>query len=226
LPRLVERCAFGIVCFNAWRDGPAAFGYQRRGPLVIGSPDPSRHADCERLATVLGGALRCQAEARISDAAKCKLLLNLANSVLTLVGHGVRPIEDVDALRRCVSSILYEAIQLLERSGVREVKLPHVAGWREIRIASHLPAFLANRIFARNLAWVRMTSMAQDVYLAGRRETELDSLNGWFVNEARRLGFPAPRNEWLYATMQEWLRQPQPRPMHERELWQRLAAAR
>jgi 2-dehydropantoate 2-reductase len=226
LPRHFARPIFGIVCFNAWRDSPAVFGYQRRGPVVLGVLDRLLVAERDRVQRLLEPVLACQGEERIADAARCKMLINLANSVMTLVGQGVRPIEDVGALRRCVSSVLYEGMQVLRSAGVREVRLPHAPGWTAIRLATHLPAFMADPVFARNLAKVRMTSMGQDVYLAGRSETELDSLNGWFVNEARRLGFPAPRNEALYATMQQWLQQPEPRPLHERELWGLLQAAR
>jgi ketopantoate reductase len=84
---------------------------------------------------------------------------------------------------------------------------------------------VADRIFARNLKKVRMSSMGQDVYVLKRGATELESLNGYFVRLADSVGFDARYNRRLYAITREWLAQPDIRPMHEAELWARLDQA-
>jgi ketopantoate reductase len=69
------------------------------------------------------------------------------------------------------------------------------------------------------------TGMGQDVYLAKRGATELESLNGHFLRLAEVIGFDARYNRALYDITKDWLAQPEIRPMHERELWAKLSKA-
>ena len=225
LPRYFARVVYGVVCFNAWRDAPNVVGYQDKGPIMLGVLDDALVADRDRLVRAFARAFECRAEPRLTDAVKCKMLINLANSVTALVGLGVRPIEDFAAMRKCIAHVLYEGMQVLQRAGVREVPLANAPNWRVIKASVGLPAFVADRIFARNLKKVRMSSMGQDVYMLKRGATELESLNGYFVRLADSVGFDARYNRRLYAITREWLAQPDIRPMHEAELWARLDQA-
>jgi 2-dehydropantoate 2-reductase len=224
LPRFFAKVVYGVVCYNAWRDGANLFGFQNRGPILLGVLDRAFIEERDRVVRGFTPAFACRPEERIGDAMKCKMAINLANSVTALVGLGVRPIEDIGALKRSVTNVLYEGTLILQRAGVREVSLEHAPGWRTIRATVKLPGFITTRIFKRNLAKVRMSSMGQDVYVLKRGETEIESLNGYFVRLAESVGFNAPYNNALYRITREWLARPEPRPMHERELWSLLQA--
>lgn len=222
LPRHFHKVVYGVVCYNAWRDAPNVFGFQSRGPVLLGVTDPRLVPERDAIVREFSRAFTCRAVAAIVDAVKCKMLLNLANSITMLAGLGVRPIEDVAALKRCTAHVLYEGKQLLRLAGVREVPLAQAPPWRVITATVRLPGFITTPLFRRNLRKVHMSSMAQDVYLAHRGPTELESLNGYFIRLADTLGCAAPYNRALYRITQDWLAHPEPRPIHEAALWTRL----
>jgi 2-dehydropantoate 2-reductase len=225
LPKYFAHVVYGVVRYNAWRDAANEFGYERRGPILFGVIDPSLVADRDRAVRFLSAAFECRAEERIADAARCKMVLNLTNSISALVGFGLREIEDYDAFSRSVSRVMYEGMQILRKAGVREVPLDRGATWRNIKAARFLPGFITSRILRNGMKDMHITSMGQDVYLAKRGATELESLNGYFVRLAESVGFDARYNKALYRITKQWLAQPEVRPMHERELWTKLQAA-
>jgi 2-dehydropantoate 2-reductase len=222
LPKYFSRVVYGVVCFNAWRDAANVFGYERRGPILFGVLDERLRAERDELVRVFGRAFTCSAEDRITDAARCKMALNLANSITTLVGLGVRPIEDVASLKQSFLHVVHEGIQILQRAGVSEVRLQQGASWRMFGLMTKMPGFVSTAVFKKKISTLQMTSMAQDVYLRGNKATELESLNGHFLKLAESVGFDACYNRALYRITREWLAQPEIRPMHEAELWARL----
>ena len=80
-----------------------------------------------------------------------------------------------------------------------------------------LPAFMTSALYRRNTKRLGLNSMAQDVF-GGRTTTELDTLNGYMLNLARRTGFPTPINETIYDVAKERFG-PDFQPISEQELW-------
>jgi 2-dehydropantoate 2-reductase len=225
LPKYFPRVVYGVIRYNAWRDAANEFGYERRGPIFLGVIDPRLAGDRDRAVQLLSAACECRAEERIADASQCKMVLNLTNSISALVGFGVREIEDYSAFSKSVSRVMYEGMQILRRAGVHEVSMGHGATWRTIRLARFMPAFVKARILEKGMRDMHITSMGQDVYLTKRGATELESLNGYFLRMAEKVGFDARYNRVLYRITREWLAQPEIRPVHERELWEKLRQA-
>jgi hypothetical protein len=64
---------------------------------------------------------------------------------------------------------------------------------------------------------IGLNSMAQDVF-GGRTSTELETLNGYMLDLARRTGFPTPINETIYEVAKERFG-PDFQPISEQELW-------
>jgi 2-dehydropantoate 2-reductase len=225
LPRYFDRVVYGVMRYNAWRDAANVFGYERRGPILLGVIDSTLVGDRDRAVQLLSAACECRAEERIADAARCKMVLNLTNSISALVGFGVREIEDYKAFSRSVSHVMYEGMQILRRAGVQEVSMGRGATWRTMTLARFMPAFMTGRILRKGMRDMHITSMGQDVYLTKRGGTELESLNGHFLRLAEQVGFDARYNRALYGITKDWLAQPDIRPMHERELWAKLRQA-
>lgn len=225
LPKHFARVVYGVIRYNAWRDAVNEFGYERRGPIFLGVNDPRVAGDRDRAVQLLSAACECRAEERIADAAQCKMVLNLTNSIFALVGLGIREIEDYQAFSRSVSHVMYEGMQILRKSGVQEVAMGEGATWRTMTLGRFLPAFVTAKILKKGLRDMHITSMGQDVYLAHRGDTELESLNGHFLRLAEAVGFDARYNRALYRITKEWLAQPAIQPMHERELWAKLSKA-
>jgi ketopantoate reductase len=59
--------------------------------------------------------------------------------------------------------------------------------------------------------------MAQDVY-GGKTATELEELNGYMLDLARRTAFPTPINQTIYDVAKERLG-PNFQPISEQDLW-------
>lgn len=225
LPTYFARVVYGVIRYNAWRDAPNEFGYERRGPILLGVTSPMLAGDRDRAVQLFSAACECRAEQRIADAAQCKMILNLTNSISTLVGFGLREIEDYKAFSRSVSRVMYEGVQILRKAGVHEVPMGRGATWRTMTVARFMPAFVKAGILEKGMRDMHITSMGQDVYLAHRGATELESLNGYFLRLAEKVGCDARYNRALYGITKEWLAQPEIRPMHERELWEKLRQA-
>jgi 2-dehydropantoate 2-reductase len=225
LPKYFARVVYGVIRYNAWRDATNEFGYERRGPIHLGVIDPTQISERDQAVRLFAAAFECHAEDRITDAAKCKMVLNLANAITMLVGFGLREIEDYEAFSRSVSRVMYEGMQILRKAGVHEVSMGGGATWRTMTLARFMPAFVTARILKKGMRDMHITSMGQDVYLTKRGATELEALNGHFLRLADTVGFNARYNRALYNITKEWLAQPEIRPMHERELWAKLRQA-
>jgi 2-dehydropantoate 2-reductase len=132
LPKYFARVVYGVMRYNAWRDAANEFGYERRGPILLGVIDPTLVGDRDRAVQLFSAACECRAEERIADAAQCKMVLNLTNSISALVGFGLRDIEDYKAFSQSASRVMYEGMQILRRAGVREVSMGGGATWRTI----------------------------------------------------------------------------------------------
>ncbi|HDP79260.1 MAG TPA: ketopantoate reductase family protein [Spirochaetes bacterium] len=224
LPRYFPRAAFGVVCYNAWRDGLGLVGAEKKGPIVLGAPErtPEMKEALALLASVLGRGLEVKIEADIAGAAHSKLLMNLSNSVFTLVGHGMKPMGPIRPLKKVFLSVVLEGIGILKNAGWREVSLPGMPGWKTLRLAAMLPDFISDRIFEADFKKIGMNSMGQDVFLNGRGLTELDSLNGRVLALADDLGMEAPVNRALYQLCRRSLDQKPFTPMSAEELWEAL----
>ena len=113
-----------------------------------------------------------------------KLLINVginAITALTAIKNG--QILDLDITRELSRNAVQEAMKVARelKIAVREDAVDHVYAVAQ--------ATAANR-----------SSMGQDV--DNQRQTEIGTINGFIVREARRLGIPAPVNETLTALIQ------------------------
>lgn len=198
LPRHFGRCAYGVVGYNAWLDGPGRVGWQSRGPLVLGTPDNSLRDEVRDVAAELGKGLAVSATDRLGDAAHSKLVVNLVNTITTLVGLGYSPIEDLDSLQTLVTKTLAEGARVAEKAGYREFHVGEMPGFGLIKLSAALPRILSRATFVRNMKKMVKSSMSQDVFQRGRTETELESLTGYIVGLAKKVGMAAPWNEGLY----------------------------
>ncbi len=225
LPRYFSKVVYGVVCYNAWRDAPGVIGAEKRGPILLGAlgGDGAPGGTLAEINAIFSKGIDSRIEPDIAGAARCKLLMNLSNSIFTLVGHGVRPIESVRALKKLVLAVLLEGIDILTGAGYREVRLPGMSGWKLIRLASLLPEFVSDKIFEGDFQKIGMNSMGQDILLNHKDVTELDSLNGYFIGLADRLGLEAPLNRALYNLCREQFARRPFAPMPESLVWERLA---
>jgi 2-dehydropantoate 2-reductase len=217
LPRYFARVVYGVVCYNAWRDGPGEVGHEPRGYVILGTPANDLQAEVQTVTGLFGLGLVCVATDRLQDAAHCKLVINLANALMTLVGFQKRPIRSFNLLIQMTLKLYWEGIQLLQAAGFHEHSLGLAPSWRSIKMGATLPAFVTSALYRLNAKKIGLNSMSQDVF-GGRTNTELETLNGYMLDLAKRVGFPTPINQIIYEVARERFG-PNFQPISEQELW-------
>jgi len=222
LPKYFARIVYGVVCYNAWRDAPGEVGHERRGYVILGTPANDLQDEMQTLKRIFDLGLECVITDRLQDAAHCKLVINLANALMTLVGLQKRQIKSFNLLIRMTLKLFVEGIQLLQAAGFHEHSLGPIPSWRSIKIGATLPTFMMSSIYRLNTKRLGLNSMAQDVF-GGKTTTELEMLNGYMLDLAKRTSFPTPINETVYQVAKERFG-PEFQPISEQDLWERIKA--
>jgi 2-dehydropantoate 2-reductase len=216
LPRFFDTVIYGVMHFNAWLDAPGVAGALRRGPLVLAAPE-AQAAALARVRALFAPALPTLTTHRVADAVYSKLILNLTNSVTTLIGFPTRPVSDLGAMQYVLSNLMAEGVASVKAAGMREYKVPGFPTWALIRVGATLPRVLTRGMFKKNLAKMRITSMAQDIQ-RGSDDNELESLNGPLLALADKHGVKAPVSRVVYTLCRERFAQKPFVPMDVRDV--------
>ena len=219
LPRYFSRVIYGVVCYNAWVEAPGVFGYQKKGPVVLGTPDNSLQEEMRSLAEVFNTGFETVITHRLQDAVHSKLVINLANSVTTLLGLNYRPIPDLALFQKILAETIYEGVEVVRAAGYREERLGGMPSWTTLWAAARLPQILTRGTFRRNLRKMVMSSMGQDVLVRRKTATEIDELNGYLLELAARVGHPAPYNQAVYRLSKEHFSRPNFEPLEPASVW-------
>ena len=187
-----------MVSYNAWKDDDGAIAYQQRGPLHIGTMKNELMAEMQQLADILNLGVTTHVTERLDDAVHSKLILNLTNSLTTLIGFGIKPIDNEKLLQKLLTNLLSEGVDIVKAAGYKESRLGGMPPWIKIQAGAKLPRFITKGLFRRNVKKMVISSMAQDVILHGRKDTELDTINGYFLELADKHKIKAPYNRAIY----------------------------
>jgi len=225
LPKYFSRIVYCVVSYNAWTDRPGIIGYQKKGPLVIGTPDNGLQAELALVSGIFNRGVETVITPHLQDAVHCKIVINLTNSVTTLVGHRFREISDPAAFQRILSGLLWEGVEILKAAGYHECKLGGMPSWALLWLGAKLPGIVTRPMFNMNVKKMVMSSMAQDVIQRGGRENELDTINGHIVELADRLGMKAPFNRTVYALCRREFAKPDFQPLDVKEVWTEIGKA-
>jgi 2-dehydropantoate 2-reductase len=222
LPRHFSRVLYGVIGYNAWMDEPGVIGYQKRGPIILGTPDNGLRSELAAVAELFRIGVDTPVTDHLSDAAHSKLIINLTNSVTTIVGHGVRPISSYALLQRILSNLLYEGVRIAKAAGVRECRIGGMPSWLLLRASATLPHVLTRPLFMKNLAKMVMSSMAQDIIQRKGSESELETINGYFVQLATKTGVHAPYNKAVYDLCKREFAKPNFQPLDVADVWKEI----
>ena len=220
LPKYFSRAIYGVVCYNAWRDGVGKISYVRPGYLIIGTLRSDLRTELQTVEDVFKPGLECSVTNRLQDAVHCKLAINLINALMALVGFRKRSIESEKILVHMTTRLLEEGIKVLQAAGFEEHDLGGLPSWSDIRIAVNVPESPANPLYDFIVNRVGPTSMTQDVF-SGKTTTELESLNGYMLELARRVRVPMPINQAIYEIAKERFCSGF-RPIEELDLWEMI----
>ena len=198
LPKYFSKVVYCVVSYNAWADEPGVIGYQKKGPLHFGTLDEATAPQAWHLANLFNRGVETEYTDRIQDAIHSKIIINLTNSLTTLIGLKVREISDQGMFQSLLSAQLWEGVQIVKAAGFRESKLGGMPPWNLLWASSHLPQKITRPLFNRNVQKMVISSMAQDVIQRGAGQTELESINGYILSLADKVGHPAPVNRAVY----------------------------
>lgn len=221
LPKYFRRVIYGIVSYNAWLDEPGVVGYQKRGPLVMGTILNLLKPELALVADLLGQGVETVITSRLQDAAHSKMIINLTNSFTTLVGHGFRDISDPRLFQKLLSNLTYEGVRIAKAAGYRECQVGGMPSWALMTAAARLPPFVTRGAFQKNVKKMVISSMAQDILQRGGSDSELESLNGYFLRLADAHGLHVPYNRAVYELCKDSFTRPGFQPLDVRDVWER-----
>lgn len=138
-----------------------------------------------------------------SDAAHSKLVINLGNSLLTIVSFHNNRDRELEILQPIMAKLLWEGVEVMKKHGVKEARLPGMPSWTLLWLSKTLPAFIILPIFKKKMKSTAINSMAQDLQ-RGVNDTELEDINGYLVHLADKIGAEIPYNRALYHIFKEW----------------------
>lgn len=222
LPKFFNKSLFGIISFNAWLDQAGVVGFQAKGPFIFGTPDNQHQNEIEQINQLFNLGVESQISQHFQDAAISKMIINLTNSFTTLMGLGYEEIDNPALFQTILSQLTYEGVQIAKASGHQECKVGDIPSWLLITASAKLPQFLTRRLFEKNVKKMVVSSMAQDIIQNGRRDNELESINGHLLKLADKHGIPAPYNRAIYNLCLEEFNKPQFKPIRVSEIEKRL----
>ncbi len=206
LPEFFSKVIYCVVGYNARRDEPVVVGYQRKGPLLIGTPDNSLQEELRLVQSILARGCPTDVTDRLQDAVHTKIVINLTNALDALIGRGARPLSNLAAYQQLLCQTLWEGVRVIRAAGYREHRIAGIPPFALLRVIAVVPGWLTRPLFKRELRAMRMSSMTQDVVLRGAQDTELESITGYIVRLAAEHGVPVPYNRAIYRLGREKFR--------------------
>jgi len=222
LPRYFNKSLYGIISFNAWLDQPGIVGYQAKGPFIFGTPDNRLQKEVDEITKLFNLGVKSIASNHFQDAAMSKMIVNLSNSFTTLMGLGYQIIDDKSLFQHILSQLAYEGIQIAKASGHEECKVGDIPSWLLMTASAKLPQFLTRKLFEKNIKKMVISSMAQDIIQNGRRDNELESINGHLLELADKHAIPAPYNRAIYRLCQNAFEQAHFTPIKVSEIGKQI----
>jgi 2-dehydropantoate 2-reductase len=206
LPKFFSKAIYCVVGYNARRDQPVVVGYQRKGPLVIGTPDNTLGDELRLVQSILARGCPTGITGRLQDAVHTKIVFNLTNALDALLGRGAKPLSSPAVYQELLTQTLWEGVRVIRAAGFREHRVPGFPPFALLHLVAVLPGWLIRPLFERELRAMAMSSMTQDVVMRGAHDTELESITGYIVRLAAEHGVPAPYNRAIYRLGREKFR--------------------
>ncbi len=140
---------------------------------------------------------------RVADMKWSKMLTNLpANATAAILNMTAAEVFAHPGLFRLEMRMLRETLAVMRANRVRVVDLPRLPV-RALALGTRLPEFVARPLMLKSVGGGRggkMPSFHIDLH-SGRRESEVDWLNGAVVRYGEKAGIPTPVNKLLTETL-------------------------
>ena len=197
LPKYFSKIVYCVIMFSAWKDGPGVFGYREKGQLVIGTPNNENLELLEKISLILKNAISTKISKKFNDAVHSKMIINLLNSVYTLIDFNLEDPNKIPKLRDIFYSTMCEGIDIVSAAGFKEHRM-YGPSWKGIQLALQIPLEKSLENFKDMLKYGQSNSMMQDIITHQRNKSELESLTGYFIQLANKYHLKAPYNGAIY----------------------------
>lgn len=209
---------FATISFSAYRISP--MNAVAEGGALSLSSFQAENKIMEVIYDILKRKIKVTMAKNPIDAAHNKLIINLGNALLTIVAFHENRNRELEVLQKLSAELLWEGVTVMKKQGIKEEHLAGLPPWALLWLSKTLPTFIVLPIFKTRMQSTSINSMAQDIR-NGAKETELEDINGYFVQLADRLGVEVPYNRALYHIFSEWV-QTGERPMRPSVLLSRI----
>lgn len=223
LPKHFSKVIYCVIGYNAWFEEPGVVGYQKKGPLIFGTKNNELMDEMKEIAAVFNRGVETVVVDHLQDAVHSKLILNLTNSLTTLIGFGFRDISDYSLFQKLLSNMLYEGVRVVKAAGFAECKIGGMPPWFLMKLSATLPQWLTRPLFKKNARKMVISSMAQDIIQRGGHDSELETINGYLVALAKKHGVAAPYNEAIYRMCAREFARTKFAPLDVKQVWEEVA---
>ncbi len=223
LSKYFSKVIYGVISISAWRDEPGIFGYQKKRELIIGTLDNSLFREMEQIKNIIQLSIPLTITQKIQNAIHTKLLFNLSSSVLTLFDYKIN-IESISFIRRILTKLIFEGIEIIQSIGLEEHKIDGITSWNDFKKADKIPKKIADNIFKKRLKKAGPNSMYQDIIINKRGISELDYLNGYLIQLAKKNGVKAPINNTFYKICKNEFNKSPFKPLNPESVWNILVS--
>jgi len=224
VPKYFSKVIYCVIGYNAWFDEPGVLGYQKKGPLIFGTINNELQEEMKQIAAIFNKGVETIIVDHLQDAAHSKLIINLTNSVTTLTGLGFREISDMSIFQKLLTNLLYEGTKIARAAGYKECKIGGMPPWILMKLGATFPQVLTRGMFMASVKKMVISSMAQDIIQRGGKDSELESINGYFVKLAEKLGVDAPYNKAIYQICLREFARPEFKTLDVKDIWKEVIA--
>jgi len=222
LPKIFSKVVYCVISYNGWLDEPGLIGYQKKGPIIIGTLKGELRGEMKEISDIFNKGVETVVTDHIQDAIHSKIVINLTNSVTTLLGPDFQKEPNRKLLQVLLSGTLYEGIEILKAAGYKECKLGGMPSWGLLWASWKLPRLITGPLFEKNVKKMVMSSMAQDVFKHGDGNTELNSINGYIVELADKVNHKAPFNRAMYELCKREFVKPDFKSVPIEDIWREV----
>lgn len=222
LPNYFTKIIYGVIVMSAWKDEPGVFGNRGKGQIILGTINNANQEILEKITQVFKLAFPTKMTKKIQDAAHSKMILNLANSVFTIINSELKDDTELLKVWKIFIKAFLEGVEIIRAAGYIEHKLKGVPTWAMMKFAETADKGAALDTFKEGLKYYWFNSMAQDMVWQQKNKSELESLNGYLICLADSFGLDVPINRTIYRVCKEQFSKVPYRPLQVNVVWEEI----
>lgn len=225
LAKYFSKIVYGVVVQSGWRDKPGIFGTRGKGHLTLGTPNNENQDIVEKIVEILNIGIPTRMTNEFQDAAHSKLIINLSNSVYTIISPELKDDDAIFMLWQIFVNVYLEGVKVIQAAGYKEFELKGLPSWKTIELGKNLDKTVAVNNFKRSTKYAWLNSMAQDMILRQKHQSELESLNGYILKLADSLNIEIPYNKIIYNLCKEQFKKVPYQSLPVEVVWEKINEA-